>query len=461
MSLQIHWHEGLFLQPHHFQRFQKNVFDLVAHERSLQWSFPYGVIDARLSQDDLENSRIRFDKLRVVMPSGLEIDFPKNADLPSIEIKQALATRPSGLRVFLAIPLWLDGRANTLEQSQSGDARAKVIYRSAEVQCTDENTGENAKPILVRHLNARLLLEGEDQSDLEVLPLLRVVRAAGDSVGLPRQDPDFVPPCLITHASPVLRELLRDLASQVQASRAELQVQVTRGGGFSLETLRGLQFEQLMRLRTLNRFAGRLPSLAEAAAISPFAMYLELRELLGELTALYPERNEFDVADYNHDNPILPFRELSTKIRSFLRGAVAPSFIKVPFVAGPDGMLAATLADEHFTVPNDYFLGIKTKEDSRALSAFVEDADGFKFMPKSMASRAVWGVRLKEERFQPLELPAQSELHYYRLLRTDSQRVWQQMQTEKAAVIRWVGKEDADYDIALYMTVPADKAPAR
>jgi type VI secretion system protein ImpJ len=237
-----------------------------------------------------------------------------------------------------------------------------------------------------------------------------------------------------------------------------LQVQVTRAGGFSLETLRGLQFEQLMRLRTLNRFGGRLPALAEAASVAPFTLYLELRELLGELTALYPERNEFEVAAYNHDNPILCFRELSTKIRSYLRGAVAPSFIKVPFVKGDDGVLAATLTDEHFTVPNDYFLGIKTKEDPRALSAFVEDADGFKFMPKSLASRAIWGVRLKEERFQPLELPAQSDLHYYRLLRGESQRVWQQMQTEKSAVIRWVGKEDADYDIALYMTVSPDKA---
>ena len=64
MSLQIHWHEGLFLQPHHLQRFQKNVFDLVAHERALNWSYPYGVIDARLSQDDLENQRIRFDPPR-------------------------------------------------------------------------------------------------------------------------------------------------------------------------------------------------------------------------------------------------------------------------------------------------------------------------------------------------------------------------------------------------------------
>ena len=29
----IHWHEGLFLRPHHFQYFQRQVEDLVASER--------------------------------------------------------------------------------------------------------------------------------------------------------------------------------------------------------------------------------------------------------------------------------------------------------------------------------------------------------------------------------------------------------------------------------------------
>ena len=75
MSLQIHWHEGLFLQPHHLQRFQKNVFDLVASERLLAWNYPYGAVAAQISRDELENQRIRFDQLHVVMPSGLEIDF--------------------------------------------------------------------------------------------------------------------------------------------------------------------------------------------------------------------------------------------------------------------------------------------------------------------------------------------------------------------------------------------------
>ncbi len=456
MSSPVHWHEGLFLQPHHLQRLQKALYDESAGQRQLTWPYPYGVVEARLSNDELENSRIRLDRLHVIMPSGLEVDFPRNAELPTLDIKQAFASSAGGFYIYLGVPLWFDRRPNSIEPSKDLDTRAKLLYRVTEIECTDENTGENAKPVLVRRINARLLLESEDRSDLEVIPLLRIVRGVGEDTGLPRQDPEYVGPCIVIQGSPVLKELVRDLASQVAASRQELVIQLTRAG-FDLEHLRGLQFEQIMRLRTLNRFAARLPSLAEAPNIAPFTMYLELRELLGELTALHPDRDEFEIVPYDHDNPYLAFSELSSKIRSFLRGAVAPSFIRLPFVE-MEGVLTAILEDQHLTGPNEYFLGIKTSEDPRQLARLVEDADKFKLMPRSMATRAIRGVLLKEERFAPLELPAQSGLYYFRLLRTESARSWQQIVTERAAVVVWTEHEFADIEVALYMTVPPREA---
>ena len=457
MPLQIHWEEGLFLQPHHLQRMQKSLFDLVGRERGLSWSYPYGVVHAQLSADDLRAFRIQFTRLRAVMPSGLEVNFPENSELPTVDIKQVFASSTGGFTVYLAIPLWFDSRANTLN-GQGSDARAKLIYRVREVECADENTGENPKPLLVRQLNARILLEHEDRSNLEVLPLFRVTHSTSEESSMPQLDPDFVAPALVLNASPVLREIVRDLSSQIEASRKELVVQVARGG-FSIETMRGVQFEQIMRLRTLNKFAARLPSLVAAGSVPPFFFYLELRELYSELSALYPDKDDFDVLPYNHDNPVLCFRELSAKIRAYVRGSVAPSYLKVPFIH--DGQyLAATFTDEHFTKPNDYFLGIKTREDPRAVAAFVEDADKFKLMPRSLATRAIWGVRLKEERIVPLELPAANDLHYFRLLRADSQRVWDLLKLEKQAIIRWTGKDDSDYNLTLYMTGSGGSASA-
>jgi type VI secretion system protein ImpJ len=414
--MQVHWHEGLFLLPHHLQRFQRSLTDRDSAERRLNWAYSYGLIEARLSADDLENMRIRFDYLHAIMPSGEEVRFPRDAELPAVDIKQAFESRGRFV-VYLGLPLWFDARANCVSPGQTVDSRAKILYRVVETEVADENT-----------------------------------RAAGEDVGLPQQDPEFVGPCFVLNGSATLRELVRDLSSQVLASRQELVIQVTRGG-FSIDTMRGIQFEQIMRLRTLNRYGARLEALIDTPNVAPFEIYILLRELMGELAALHPDRDLFETAPYNHDNPYPVFSELAVKIRQLLRGSVAPSFLKAPFT-DVNGLLSAVLTDEHLQRPTDYFLGIRTKEDPQALARLVEDADRFKLMPQSMATRAIRGVVLKEERFPPLELPAQSGLYFFRLLRGESPRSWQQIQAEKVAVVRWTGHESADYDITLYMTLP-------
>src|ERR1700674_1637607 len=338
--MQVHWHEGLFLLPHHLQRIQRSLNESASAERRLSWAYPYGVIDARLSNDDLENMWVRFDRLHAIMPSGQEVLFPQDAELPAMDIKQAFESRGRFV-VYLGVPLWFSAHANCVNTGQTVDPRAKILYRISEAEVPDENTGENVKTVLQRRVNARLLLDNEDRSDLEVIPLLRVTRAAGEEGGLPRRDPEFVGPCFVLNGSATLREVVRDLSSQVLGSRQELVVQITRGG-FSIDTMRGIQFEQVMRLRTLNRFGARLEALVEQTNLAPFDIYLELRELLGELAALHPDRGPYDSAPYQHDNPYPCFGELSSKIREFLKGSVAPSFLKVPFVKA-NGVLKAVL----------------------------------------------------------------------------------------------------------------------
>jgi type VI secretion system protein ImpJ len=452
MPGQVHWYEGLFLQPHHLQCMQRNLLEKVASERRLGWAYPYGLIEAKISSDALENLLIQFDRLRVIMPSGVEVNFPESADVPALNIKTIFEGSSASFNILLGVPLWYATQANAIERGGMEDWRVKRMYRVVETEWADENTGENPQPLLTRKINARLLLPDDDRSDLEVIPLLRIAHAAGEDVGLPRQDPGFVPACLVLNGSPVLREMVRDLANQVEASRSELVTQITRGG-FSIDQIRGLQIEQIMRLRTLNAYAGRLPHMVPAPNLSPFEIYLELRGLLGELTALSPDRDLYEVPPYDHDNPLVCFSDLCTKIRGLLRGTVAPSFIKVDL--NREGkLMVAELTEEHLTRPNEYFLGIKTQQDPRMLGRLVEDADKFKLMARTLAHQRIWGIRLAEERHPPLELPAATDLHYFRLMRADSTRMWERIKQEKSVAVRWEGIEASDFELALYMTVP-------
>jgi len=193
--------------------------------------------------------------------------------------------------------------------------------------------------------------------------------------------------------------------------------------------------------------------LVAAPAVSPFQMFLELGELLGELGALHPDRGSFETPRYDHDNPAVAFAALAEQIRPLLKGAVTASYDKVPFTReGP--IFVAPLGEEQLSQPNEYFLGIKSNQDPRAVAELVEDGDKFKLMAKSMAQSNVYGLPLVEERHPPLELPSQVALHYFRVNRTASARMWERVTQDKALALRWPDMDLSDFEITLFMTIP-------
>jgi type VI secretion system ImpJ/VasE family protein len=468
MAPQVHWHEGLFLQPHHLQEAARHAGDALASERRLRLPYPYGVIEARLSADALENMQIRFDRLRVVMESGLEVDFPSNADLPALDIKRAYAAGSASFLVGLGVPLYQEARANTVDMVSAGadPSRVKRIFRVAEVQRADENTGENRQAMLVRRVNARLVIEGDDLTDLEVIPLLRVAHGADEAAGLPRQDPSWVPPCLVVGASPVLRVLVRDLTNFIETRRKDAVARLAQGG-FAAEALKGVQVVQLLRLQILNRFAARLGVMTGSGAgagsagasvlnsLPPLEVYTAMRECLAELAGLHPDRDPWDAPRYDHDNPLPAFEDLDRRIRQLSTDVSRSNYLEVKLVR-EGAMMVGQLEDKHVSGPNEYFLGVLTKMDPIALAKLVEDPDRFKMMPKSMANMRLFGVKLVLERFPPLELPSRPGLIYFRLVRAETPAGrWDRILQERALAVRWPELDTLEFsDMSIYMTVP-------
>lgn len=449
-SSEVHWHEGAFLKPHHLQTMQRGFVARLSAERRSSFPYPYGVAQSRLTPESLENLVVKFDSMRAVLPSGTVIDYPEGAELPQLEFKDRFETSNKPITVLLGAPVWYPSRSNSIELG-SEDTRAKRLWRVAEAEVYDENTGESPWTIPVRRVNARLLFEDDDRTDMETIPLLKIIRGAGEDGAVPRLDTGFAPPSLLMEGSAVLRERFRDLSAAVEGARRELLVVMTRGG-FTMEQLRGEQLARVLKLRTLNRYAGTLPAMVEAPATTPFDAYLAMRELLGELAGLDPVADPFGAPSYDHDRPGVVFEDLTEKIRSLLGAGDAATYLKLPFPKdGP--IYAASLTDEHMEKPSEYFLGIKSKEDPTRLAELVEDTKGFKFISRNMWDSRVYGVKLEWERMPPVTLPAEKGLHYFRLNRGESKRMWDTISEGRDVAVWWPEAESSDYEITLYMTV--------
>jgi type VI secretion system ImpJ/VasE family protein len=448
--MNVHWHEGLFLQPHHLQIMQRRLQTEIRASRSLLAANCFGVVEGRLSYDDLADGRIRFERLQVIMPSGQEIRFPDEASLPSLDVRTAMARGAGQMEVSLAVPLWAKNRANSFRFGEPPDPRIKLLYIPVESpDLADENSGENAQSVYLRKINARLVLPGEDVSDMETIPLLRILRSVGEDAGKLRQDPEYVPPSLLLRSSPTLHDLMRELTAQLNASREQFRIKASTGG-LGLE----VKWEISLRLMALNRACAALTVLVEEGNLSPFAVWLRLRELLGDLLALHVGEKLFDCQPYNHLDPLPAFREMDRKIRDEIRVTRGVDPLKVVF-SGTPGLLRATLEQQHFDKPTGYYLGVKTKVDRTRLALYLRDGNKFKLMPRSMEQVAIFGVELKEQNYPPLELPAQNDLHYFSLVPTSNPRRWDQVKQDKALSIVWNNAEMdlTDANFTLYMTV--------
>ena len=139
--------------------------------------------------------------------------------------------------------------------------------------------------------------------------------------------------------------------------------------------------------------------------MSPFAAYLELRELQAELAALSPDRDPFEAPKYDHDNPGVLFMELDRKIRPLLKGDVQKRFLQAPFTR-EGATLNLALTEEYLTQPSGYLIGVRTKMDPTTLAKLVDRAfDGLPEKADLMPVADIVPQSLGEREVIPLHVP--------------------------------------------------------
>ena len=138
MSYQVHWNEGLFLQPHHLQQMQRGLYALLEKVRSRAVPYGYGLTEIEVSEDELENNLFRFRRLAGVMPSGAEFDYPGNCNLPTLDLGASSSVRGEVVTILLGLPLWQENRANCAVADERDGALGRFHYTLTEKEVRDE-----------------------------------------------------------------------------------------------------------------------------------------------------------------------------------------------------------------------------------------------------------------------------------------------------------------------------------
>lgn len=323
-SKPIHWNEGLFLRPHHFQAADRHDSAQRALVAAVAVGRTAGIGEIDIDLDALGNHTFQVRLLRALLPDGTLVSIPGESGVKARNFKAEL-DRDGSVTVSIALPLMSLGRANNLPPGDGSD-QARCIVEPLAVD--DENDGQRNEEILVRNLNLRLLFQGEKTDGLTVLPLARVVRSNRPD-GAPALDPEFYPPVFRCGAyGPLVENILRYLLNRVGRKATGLVTQL-RAGGMSLGAREPLLVAQL---NALNSAQGALHALANDSTAPLGTAYAELCRLAGSLAffgenSLLPQLPALDPAEPHR--ALVPLRRI---IEEYLDRVVEPEFKDRPFI---------------------------------------------------------------------------------------------------------------------------------
>ena len=332
---QVHWTEGMFLSPQHFQQSTVYLENLLAHQLQRVSPFYWGIISCQIDELSLAHEKLLITEIQGVMPDGTLIQYsPKSNDDQDNQIaEKELSLDLGGLKiesknsflVYLALPKISGGCA-------SDEDKDLKRYQSINAGLTpDQNDINNRVDVVRLRPVLRLVDEASLSPNYTAFPIVRLtVSTDGSFVSSP-----YTPP-LITIAGKISSELTL-LNRKIDSSLGRVRARANQLRNFLADDrTSGLTVEA--EKQRISYLVSRLPR-AEVlldADSHPFEIYQALVELAASLAPL----NEDPVCPrwgrYDHNDldavflPVLDFiNETLEKVRLH--------FLTLPFAVRGEG----------------------------------------------------------------------------------------------------------------------------
>lgn len=416
------WYEGMTLDPHHFQQWDRHTRYLVNKRLRSVHPNDWGFVSLDIDRESLANGQFGLRGCSGVMQDGLVFDLPANGQLPRAQsVKEHFPPSEQKLGVFLALPIERSRAANC--QLDPGAANRETRFTMETLAVSDDNTGSNEREIGVSHPNFKILFSDEPKEEYGVLQVAEVVRTADGTYAL---SDTFIPPCLFISASSNLmrtvRTVLEILVAKSSALSDRRRQQPTGQIEFTTSdvTLLGV-------LQTINGSIPRLNYLYAVGKCHPEDLYLAFVSLAGQLSTFSPDQDvrPSELPVYDHGATAQCFGSLESKIARLLEIVMSSNFIRVSLEKVSESQWVGKVPDNNLLISAQFYLAASGDVPERKvideLPAKIK-IGGPEDIP-TLVSAALPGLPMTFSARPPMGLPSRAGLQYFKLEK--SGRLWE------------------------------------
>jgi type VI secretion system protein ImpJ len=360
----IVWSKGMYLNPQHFQIQDQFHID-AAHFRFAASLFAnWGVTGLEIDSEAVQNGLIRIIRCSGIMPDGEPFDMPDTDAIPdSRPLAEYFPPSRSSVDVYLAIPENRPRARNVTvatesEESDNGQVGPPATrYLAETVMFSDENLGDEEKPVQVARRAFRILFEGEYRGGFSAFRIAQVTR---NPAGTPILNPRFAAPCLDLASSEYLGMLLRREIEILATKNATLSG-ARRQGGISTAEFLPSETMSFWLLHTVNSYLPELKHIWKVRHGHPEVAYVAMLRLAGALATFSLESDPQELPDYDHNDLGRCFTLLDNHIRQLIGTVLPDKFVPIKLELQDRFIWGGTVTEDHYFKNSQFFLAVNAK----------------------------------------------------------------------------------------------------
>ena len=439
----VFWHQGLFLQPQHFQLADRSQqARLYPYQYYLQPHF-WGVCQLEMLSSSLGHRTCEIESGEFIFQDGSFVSIPDNAIVSPRSFEDEWVDPEKPFTIYLALH----------KQSQYDD-NVTILnnldeYADVTTRYVSTVNPESIKDFYVQGPEAQVKFlryalkivfdnEKDDMNDYDLIPISQVIRD-GDSIVYNQR---YLPPSVMIASTPELLRIVKEVRDEITGRAMQLSAYKSpthAKSGFDANLLR-----YKMALQSLSRFVPRLFHITEAQSVHPWDVYGVLRELIGEISTftdrltLLGETNDGErlLPPYAHCELGDCFYSASQIISQLLNEiTIGPQYLVE--MKKDEKAFAADVPTQFFTEHVDFYLIVNTvsefeqSEASLLTAAKLSSRDTVEILQE----RSLPGVGMVYMPSAPPGLPRRPNSYYLRLDIHDDQ--WSSVVRQENIALLW------------------------
>lgn len=457
MERPLFWHQGLFLQPQHFQlddRYAKSL--VIPTHRYIQPHF-WGVGHLDIPKVIVGNAVEKPLAAEFVFQDMTYVVFPDNAVMEARSFKESWVEGGKPFTVYVGLRKWNEAGENVTvlpKLEKLGDVTTRFVSLSEPEEMPDMYQTGPVADVKRLYYVLKLFWETEiaDLGDYHLIPYAQLERM-GEEVVLVES---FIPPCLSVSAAEPLLNVVKEIRDQL-ASRGRQLEGYKRDRGIHTSEFGARDMVYLLALRSLNRYVPLLYHLLESRTVHPCTAYGALRQLIGELSSF--SETVTVMGDLTDGTSLLPIYDHEDLWHCFSSAQALVTRLLDEITAGPEYIIplvydgtyfAAELPPAIFEGKNRFYIVFSTESDPDALTkdlGIVAKLCSREALPILIA-RALPGVRMDHLQVPPQELPRRAGSIYFQVDHHGDK--WGQVAAGKNLALYW---DSAPEDLTVELMV--------